>query len=77
MGRTEASRWLQAAERKAGGAKGPFIDAVRWALDTISELPPGNPQSRLTETVAGEGERAPGFCSGASLSGTRGSDALV
>lgn len=49
MGRTEASRWLQAAVRKTGGAKGPLIDAGRWAL-----TPSRNPQSRLTETVRGK-----------------------
>lgn len=39
---------------KAGGAKAPFVDAVRRALDTFLELPPKNPQSRRTETVGRE-----------------------
>lgn len=36
------SRWLQAAVRRAGGAKGSFVDAVRRALDTVSAFSPEN-----------------------------------
>lgn len=56
--RGRASRCLQVPALKAGGAKGPFIDAIHPTLDLVSELPPENLQSRRPQAVSREGEGA-------------------